>query len=186
MRSKVALRRQQTQQALQTIAARRFASKGAFAVSVEDIIAEAEISRRTFYTFFANKYELIAAIVIPVFEDGVEQLELLTHSPTNSLIQDIIDIYLKLWDQYTDAFYLSSQLDGKTFTLVEKQHNQFVFSLLELLKLAEGSGQLNNDSADYSLKLIARCAVPILKIYSEDARFHQLYREAMTALLAKT
>ena len=185
MTSKVALRRQQTQQSLETIAARHFASKGTAAVSVEEIIAEAEVSRRTFYTFFANKHELIAAIVLPVFVDGLSQLQALEKQHGDVLIEKIIDTYLALWEQHRDAFYLSTQLDEKAFALVETQHNNFVHVLLNLLKIAEKAGTLKNKSADYSLKLIARSAVPILKIYSADPQSHSLYRETMLGLLKK-
>jgi AcrR family transcriptional regulator len=185
MPSKVSLRRQQTRETLQAIAARHFALKGIATVSVEDIIAEANISRRTFYTFFASKHELIAAVVIPVFEDGLSQLQALGKTPTDSLVTDIITVYLNLWNKHSDAFYLSSLLDAKTFMLVEGEHNRFVFCLLDLLKIAQASGQLKNDSADYSLKLLARSAVPILKIYCKDKKFQQLYLETMAGMLLK-
>ena len=50
----------------------RFAAQSPTAVSVDELIEEAEIAKNT---FFASKEDLLSEIVRPVFERGIEELK---------------------------------------------------------------------------------------------------------------
>ena len=49
---------------------------------------------------------------------------------------------------------------------------------------AEAGGQLRNDSAMDSFRVLTRTAVPLLRVYQDHPDGQRLYRESMTALLA--
>src|SRR3954470_10001815 len=70
-RPRVALRRARVREALLTVGARLFVAEGVENVSVEDVIAAANIARSTFYTFFKSKRDLLMHIVEPVFTDSI-------------------------------------------------------------------------------------------------------------------
>ena len=72
--TKVAIRRSEIRDRLLTAGARLFADRGLGNVSVEELIDEVGISRATFYGFFANKTELAAAVLNPVFDSGIVAL----------------------------------------------------------------------------------------------------------------
>lgn len=55
-------RRRQTRRRLMRAAAEVFSRKSVPAATVEDVLAEAGVSRRTFYQFFADKLDLLAAL----------------------------------------------------------------------------------------------------------------------------
>src|SRR6185503_671177 len=65
---RVQRRRERTRSVLLAVGARQFASRGIGPVSVEDVIAEADVSRATFYGFFSSKYSLLEGILNPIFE----------------------------------------------------------------------------------------------------------------------
>jgi AcrR family transcriptional regulator len=59
VRPRVALRRARVRDSLLAVGARLFVSEGVENVSVEDVIAAADIARSTFYTFFTSKRDLL-------------------------------------------------------------------------------------------------------------------------------
>ncbi|HEY5624119.1 MAG TPA: helix-turn-helix domain-containing protein, partial [Gammaproteobacteria bacterium] len=64
---RVARRRRRMREALLTAGARQFAARGVAQVSVEDLLAEADVSRATFYDMFSSKYNLLESILNPIF-----------------------------------------------------------------------------------------------------------------------
>ncbi|MEJ2140207.1 MAG: TetR/AcrR family transcriptional regulator [Gammaproteobacteria bacterium] len=71
---KVVSRRSEVCERLLETAARMFVDKGVNNVSVEELLDAVSISRATFYGFFANKTELAANVMLPVFKSGDELL----------------------------------------------------------------------------------------------------------------
>ena len=61
-------RRERTRASLLAVGARQFAQRGIAPVSVEELIAEADVSRATFYAMFSSKYSLLEGILNPIFE----------------------------------------------------------------------------------------------------------------------
>ena len=62
----MARRRRRMREALLTAGARQFVNRGVARVSVEDLLAEADVSRATFYAMFSNKYSLLENILNPI------------------------------------------------------------------------------------------------------------------------
>jgi len=165
--------------------ARQFASRGIGPVSVEELIAEADVSRATFYGLFSSKYSLLEGILNPVFDIAIRSIRELSSRPTEDAVDGLIDVYLSLWDTHRDGLLLIPLVDQETFRHFEPQHRALHSALLELLGRVERSELLRNGSAAYSLKVIARTAVQLLRVYDGHPAAAALFRDAMRGLLLR-
>ena len=179
------MRRSRIYEALLNESARLFAATGTEQVSVEDIIEAVGISRRTFYGFFANKYEIAAALLNPVFAAGVEQLGELARQSPAAIIPGIVAFYLRQWRERQASLQIIGSLDAAIFPYIEAGHLAFGAALKTALARCETAGLLRNDSARLSFQVITRTAVPLLKIYRDHPQLDALYTETMISLLGK-
>lgn len=182
---KVVERRGRIRDALVQAGARMFAERGVEQVSVEELIADVGISRRTFYGFFANKYEIVADILNPILESGADEFESLSAVPAQDIVPGIIDFYLRTWGERGHALLVIAAVDRGVLPYIENGHAAFGGALKALLKRAESADVLRNDSADFTFKVLARTAVPLLRIYSDHPEMASIYRQSMIALLVK-
>lgn len=182
---RIVAKREHVREQLVAAGGRLFAAHGLVQVSVEDILAEAEISRRTFYSYFANKFELVAGLINPALAAGADMLVAVRAQPAEQVLPGIVDCYRQLWDKHSDALTVISSLDPVVMPYIEQGHRQFGAALKAVLEVAETTGQLRNDDALRTFKIISRTAVPLLKIYADHPDGDRLYREAMLALLGK-
>ncbi len=165
---------------------RLFANRGLAQVSVEDILAEAKVSRRTFYAYFANKYELVASLINPALAEGVSLLTEVRRQDSKLLLPGIVDAYVKLWNSHQDALSAIESLESDVMPYIEMGHKKFVAVLKTLLDSAAKAGELRNDDAQYTFQLITRTAVPLLKVYADHPDGQELYRAGMLALLGNS
>jgi len=183
---RVARRRQRMREALLTAGARQFAARGIATVSVEDLLAEADVSRATFYGFFSSKYKLLETILNPIFEKGTRAMEALEERPASGGLDGILAIYLELWRDHREGLLLIPAVDPSAFKHFETQHRALNDALLRVLIKAEKANLLRNGSASYSLKIIARTAIPLLKVYASHPAGDALFEDTMKALLVRT
>ena len=182
---RVQRRRERTRAALLTIGARRFAERGIAPVSVEELIGEADVSRATFYAMFSSKYSLLEGILNPIFELAIAGLRALATRPAADAIDGLIDVYWSLWTTHRDGLLLIPLVDPETFARFELKHRELQDALLELLLRAERADLLRNGSAQYSLKVIARTAVQLLRVYDGHAAAAAMFRDAVRGLLLR-
>ncbi len=182
---RVARRRERMKASLLAAGARQFASRGVRPVSVEELIAEADISRATFYELFSNKYNLLEDILNPVFEIATTGVRALADQAGAEGIDGIIDMYFDLWGSHRDALLLIPVLDQETFRHFESRHRELNEALLAVLEKAERAELLRNGSAQYSLKVIARTAIPLLRVYDGHPAGGALFRDALHSLLVR-
>jgi TetR/AcrR family transcriptional regulator of autoinduction and epiphytic fitness len=182
---KVARRRHRMRDELVAAGEKLFVANGFAAVSVEDLIAAAGVSRATFYDIFANKQELAAAILEPVLTAGVEALDALAPAPPADILPGLIHVYEELWANRRNALCLIAGIDESVFPLVRDGHERFTTRLRRLLETAEGAGMLRNASAQLSFRVLARTAVPLLRVYADEPNWRALFRDAMAGLLVK-
>ena len=64
-------------------------------------------------------------------------------------------------------------------------HAEYRSHLMALVEQVQSSGILLNDSADYSARLIARSAVPVMEVYCSDPDFEQLFHRSMRGFLLR-
>lgn len=182
---KVQRRRERTRAALLAAGARQFARRGVAPVSVEELIAEADISRATFYGLFSSKYSLLEGILNPIFEAAIRESRALAERPVAEAIEGLLDLYWSLWATHRDGFLLIPSVDSETFKRFEPQHRALQEALLALLQRAERADLLRNGSAHYSLKLLARTAVQLLRTYDGHPTAPTLFRDGLRGLLLR-
>ena len=168
------------------VGARLFAEKGIAHVSVEQLVNRAGVSRATFYGFFENKSELAAAILIPVFESGSAELSKFCQLTPSQAASRLIDVYLALWKEHRDALLLTTHFDSTAFAYIEAKHNTFNSALESALNVIRSGGLLRNGSTELTLNVIAKTAIPLLRVYKDSDDLEHVYRESMLALLIKT
>lgn len=176
-------RQSRTRRRILDESAHKFIENGFENVSVEDIIAAADIARSSFYRFFSNREQVLANIVRPVFERGLVELEAIDGSDPHEVMSGIFGTYLTLWQSSPDALRVSTRVGGVYFYLFEDVHRLFREKVSALLRSIEPSGIFLNGSADRSARLLARTAVPILEVYGDQPDFERLFRSTMTGFL---
>jgi len=182
---KIASRQNRTRERIVSESAKLFLARGFENVSVDHIVAASEIARSSFYRFFPNRDEVLASIIRPVFESGVSMMQEIARRPARQTMDGLFDMYLKLWKSGSEAMRLATRMGGAYFRLFEDVHATYRQALTDLVRRVQPTGMLLNDSGDYSARLIARSAVPVLEIYRDDPRFEILFRQTMTGLLLK-
>ena len=172
-------------EALLTAGAQQFANRGVARVSVEDLLAEADVSRATFYEMFSSKYSLLESILNPIFDTATTTILALEQKSARDGLAGIFDTYLGLWRTHREGLLLITAVDAATFRHFEDRHRALNDAMFRVLTKAERANLLRNGSAEYSLKVIARTAIPLLKIYDEHAAGEALFADAMNSLLLR-
>lgn len=163
-----------------------FVERGLASVSVEEVVEQAGVARATFYGLFANKIELAAAILTPVFADGIHALQQLTGLEPRAAADGLIEVYLALWQDHEAALLLTTALDGEFPQAIRAQHDAFVTGLLAVLRVIDSGGLLRNDSVELTCEVLARTGIPLLRIYAGRDDMVRLYRESMRGLLIRS
>jgi AcrR family transcriptional regulator len=178
-------RRERTKASLLAVGARQFATRGIAPVSVEELIAEADVSRATFYALFSSKYSLLESILNPIFELATRRVRELRERPAEEAVDGLVEVYWSLWTTHRDGMLLIPLVDQETFTHFERQHRALQDALLDLFLVLERADLLRNGSAQYSLKVIARTAVQLLRVYDGHPAAALLFRDALRGLLLR-
>lgn len=165
------------------VGAQLFVDKGIANVSVEQLLTHAGISRATFYGCFENKNELAAAILLPVFESGAVELEKLATLSPDDAAGGLVNVYLRLWTEHRDAMLLTANLNSAAFAYLRAEHDAFNSALQRALDVIGSGGRLRNDSTKLTLDVIAKTAIPLLRVYKNSADLERLYKDSMLALL---
>jgi len=185
-RANAANRSSEHREKLLEVSAQLFLARGIANISVEELIAEAEVSRATFYGFFANKNELAAAILLPVFDSGFAVMDKLNELSPREAANGLIDMYLHLWKEHKNALLLTGSIDGAVFPYIKSQHLAFNAAMQKILQSIKSAGLLRNNSAELTLDVLARTGIPLLRIYKNHDGLEELYRESMLALIIKS
>jgi AcrR family transcriptional regulator len=178
-------RRERTRAVLLAVGARKFAARGIGPVSVAELIAEADVSRATFYEFFSSKYGLLEGILHPIFDTATRAIRALAARPPAEAVDGLVDVYWSLWSTHREGLLLIPLVDQETFKHFESQHRALQDALLDLLLGVERADLLRNGSAQYSLKVIARTAIQLLRVYDGHAAAAALFRDAVRGLLLR-
>jgi AcrR family transcriptional regulator len=168
------------------VGAELFVERGIAKVSVKQLVEKAGVSRATFYGFFENKNELAAAILMPVFNSGIEALENLCELPPRKAAEELINLYLRLLRENRNALLLTGNFDGAVFPYIKSQHDVYHLALQKVLQVIESGGLLRNNSVELTLDVLAKTAIPLLRVYKDHKGLEQIYRESMLGLVIKT
>lgn len=180
---KIRSRQSRTRQRILDESARLFIAKGFENVSVEDIIAGAEIARSSFYRFFSNREQVLANIIRPVFEQGIVELDSISTRSPEQVFTAILNMYLNLWKSSPNALRVSTRVGGVYFYLFEDVHLLFREKLAAALTTIQASGIFMNQSADYTGRILARTAIPVMEVYAHESEFEKLFYQSMRGFL---
>ncbi len=176
-------RRNQTSRRILQVSAQLFIEHGFDRVSVEDIIAATGIARSSFYRLFANRKDVLARIVRPVFERGTQLLKRPHDANARTAMDHIFSTYLTLWQDNSQALKVSMRVGGSYFELFRDAHQAYREQIMVLLNQAEAAGILLNGSAERSARLIARTAIPCLEIHADLPDMKNHFFNSMRGLL---
>lgn len=183
--SKIASRQNRARARIVAHGSRLFLAYGFPNVSVDHIVGAAEIARSSFYRFFANREALLASIIRPVFESGTALMADVGERPPRQIMAGVFGVYLQLWRDGPEALQLATRMGGAYFRLFADVHTAFRASLTDVVHRVEPTGLLLNGSGEHSARLIARTAVPVLEVYSDDPQIETVFRQTMSGLLLK-
>ena len=97
----------------------------------------------------------------------------------------MVAVYLQLWSSHREGLLLIPVIDQDAFRHFEAQHRALNDAMLDVLTNAERADLLRNGSAQYSLKVIARTAIPLLRVYDGHPGAEGLFRDALRGLLLR-
>jgi AcrR family transcriptional regulator len=180
---KVLGRRGQSWEQLLRVAGQLMAERGVGAVSVEQIILAAGMSRGTFYGFCGGKTDLVVAIIEPVFTEGTAALAALQAQAPAAIVPGIVDLYADLWLRRRHALMLIPSVDQAAFARLRAAHLEYTAAMKRVLERAARDSRLRSGDADYSFRVLTRTAVPLLRVYQDHPEGKRLYRESMLTLL---
>jgi hypothetical protein len=106
--------------------------------------------------------------------------------PPAAAIEGLIDIYWQLWCRHREGLLLIPIVNPETFKHFAKQHAALNAAMASILTRAESADLLRNGSAHYSLKVIARTAIALLRVYDGHPAAEALFRDALKGLLIRT
>jgi len=121
----------------------------------------------------------------PVLKSGAEELADIARRPPPEIVPAIVDLYLRLWAEQTDALLTIGVVGGEVLPFIEDGHREFGTAMKAALDAAAAAGELRNGDTGYTFKVISRTAVPLLKVYRGHPDAESIYRESMIALLAR-
>ena len=157
------MKKERTRSDIVRVATRMFAARGFDEVTVEEIAAEAEVSHRTFYRYFATKEELVLGPSQHGLDDFVAKFA--ERPRSESVIASVRDVIMDLAANYEHDFEHDRQraaLVRSTPSLQQRQyerHTAFENAMVPLI-----SQRLGVDPGDdVRPALIAGCAVAAIR-----------------------
>ncbi len=183
--SRVARRRGETRLRIISVAARRFASSGLDGARLDEIADEADVARGTLYSHFATKESLIAAIVRPALESAVESVGQLRECVPREAVDGLLRTYLLLWDQHREALRVAQKAQEMPLGDLSHLHGAFMRVVTEVFRRAEHEHILRCDNPALAGRLMARVAIPLLELYSEQDEMAKLFIDTMRGMLLR-
>lgn len=178
-------RRQLTRQRIIDAGCSLFSRRGVAQVSVEDILVEADVSRGTFYKYFSNKEDVLKAIVLPVFEFLISRFAQLDKADADVVLEEVLRSYFQQWQRGAEALVLAFNIGQTNFSLVHKEHDEYVQLLIALIERIQQRGLLRLEETAVASLLIARTVVPMLQALQKTRYVEQQFIAAMRGMLLR-
>lgn len=158
-----------TRRALVRAANLRFHSKGFDATTIDEICADVEISRRTFFRYFANK----EALAFPHRAERLEQfLELLEGAPINECpfisLRQIAQIFAREYSLNREQQLAQQQLINRTPALVARENEidrdwENAMAEVFIQRYSSGGTQLPLAQIDLRARMLAGAAIGVIR-----------------------
>lgn len=183
--SRVTRRRDRTRAALVAAGLAEFLTRGPGAVSVEALLAGADVSRATFYQFFSSKYRLLQDILNPVYEDIEGRVAALARVADADVPAALIDAWVAAHAAHGDALKLLARLEHTGVAAIDARRAALESEHVAVLGRAERADALRNGSARYSARLLVAVVAPLLETYAGHPGADALLRDALRSLLER-
>lgn len=167
------------------VAAEQFNSLNYDAVSMESIALQAGVARSTIYRLFADKEDLLRAVVIPVFDQARDTLEQIDTRKPEHIINGIAQSYLEIWREHRDALLFSSSIGQALYPHVQDAHDAYAATIHRLMSQLQDARMLRNDDPMISAVLLAQTATRILKTCESHPQFENVFCHTLRGLLLK-
>ncbi len=163
------------------IATELFCKYGVKRVTIEEICATAQISKMTFYKYFANKIDLAEYIIFNILDNAQLEFDKIFNQSCSfaEKIDQFIQMKLKYAKQFSKEFYLdfmnlSPKIHDNIIVYSDKNQTQFI----QLIKQAQKTDDVRKD---ISIKFISYMLKNIVEL-REDEKLLSLYNnlEEMT------
>ena len=157
------MKKERTRADIERVAAEMFAERGFEAVTVDEIAAEAQVSHRTFYRYFASKEDL----VLGSSHERIDQLvEAFRRRPTTeSVAASLRSVVMALASEYEHDLEhdrVRAAIVLSTPALQDRERErQAAFEAAIVPVIAE---RLESDASDLRPALIAGCAVTAIRV----------------------
>lgn len=161
-----------TRRALVRAANQRFHSKGFDATTIDEICSDAEVSRRTFFRYFANK----EALAFPHRAERLERfLELLEGAPLNECpfisLRQIAQVFAREYSLNREQQLAQQQLINSTPALVARENeidrdweNAMAEVFIQRYSSGENSSsQIDLTNIDLRARLLAGAAIGVIR-----------------------
>jgi AcrR family transcriptional regulator len=138
-----------TRRRIMAYAGRVFMERGFRKVSVEELCAGMAISKRTFYGYFADRDELVTAVVLellaPLREAIIENLE--SNRPVEEIFRTHFDLLInQLFQRVSLQFMTDVQnLMPDLWNTIENFRRQIVVHITALLRRGQNEGSVRAD-----------------------------------------
>lgn len=161
-----------TRRALVRAANQRFHSKGFDATTIDEICADAQVSRRTFFRYFANK----EALAFPHRTERLERfLELLEGAPLNECpfisLRQIAQVFAREYSLNREQQLAQQQLINSTPALVARENeidrdweNAMAEVFIQRYASGDNSGsQIDFAHTDLRARMLAGAAIGVIR-----------------------
>lgn len=182
---RVERRRLDRHRQLVSIAARSFAAHGVEAVRLDAIADAADIARGTLYSHFPSKQALIAAIVRPVLERAVGELERIEPDGGVAAVDRLLSVWVALWSDHRDAMRVVERVRAMSLGELSELHATLMRRLYAIFAAAGRRGLLRSEDPEAASRILARVAVPMLEACGDEPEGVERFRDAMRAMLLR-
>jgi AcrR family transcriptional regulator len=175
-----------TRAALITTARRLFAEHGYAAVSAEQIVAEAGLTRGALHHHFRDKHGLFEAVFVELEGELGAEIRASMMASTTDPVVDALDTFLTACERpevvqigLTDA---PAVLGWQAWRAIEQEHGLGL--LVDFLRMARDQGELVTDAIEVLAKLMLSALIEAALVIANAEDRATARRQAQEALLA--
>lgn len=121
-------KKRQTNEKIIAAAKHLFTANGFDKTTIDDIAADAEVGVGTLYNYYANKYELLLAVVEEIVSDSMEQADTIIATPYEDPIEQLVDFVMLIAHQW---FAIDHKLMADIFIATFQNYEKFANGIMQ-------------------------------------------------------
>ena len=176
-------RRDRRREDILRLAAARIAEAGPEHVRMEDLATAADMARGTLYSHFPTKESLVDAVVRPLFERSLAELEPIKAMEPRAAVHGLIALYWTLWRLDGDGLRASYRLRREALGSLAGIHAAFIGEVMAILEKARSQGVLRVDDPVLTGRIVSTLAIPLLELVGARPDGERLFKELLGDVL---